>query len=107
MAGDGPPAAAFGDLTATIDPKVKPVLPSSNAQSTAVTVRGRPGRYVTGHGESLVYAQLADGSWFSVVSLPEPDSNRAIPPLLTSDQLVAIADGIIIDPNPDLSWLGR
>ncbi|WP_409466010.1 hypothetical protein [Amycolatopsis sp. GA6-003] len=61
-----------------------------------VRVRGLPGAYVpaAGPADALVAVRLSSGRWLTV-------SGR-----LPREQLVAVADGIVLDSAPEYGWLG-
>jgi hypothetical protein len=93
------------DVTAQLTPPGStPSLPSG--PTTPVTIRDRIGQYIDGLSENAVAVQLADGFWLTVVSSPTSYPNHQVTGL-TKDQLIVIADDIVIDPHPDLSWLGH
>ncbi|WP_037369974.1 hypothetical protein [Amycolatopsis orientalis] len=64
--------------------------------SGPVRVRGLPGAYVpaSGPADAQVAVRLSSGRWLTV-------SGR-----LPREQLVAVADGIVLDPAPEYGWLG-
>ncbi|WP_033293447.1 hypothetical protein [Amycolatopsis jejuensis] len=64
--------------------------------SVPVPLRGLPGAYVpaSGPADALVTVRLPEGRWLTV-------SGR-----VPREQLVAVADGVVLDPAPDYSWLG-
>lgn len=65
--------------------------------AAAVTVRGGQGFFVTPkNGEAaMVAVRLPSGRWLTV-SGTRPEA-----------ELVAVADGVQLDPSPDYRWLGR
>ncbi|WP_406628926.1 hypothetical protein [Amycolatopsis sp. WGS_07] len=64
--------------------------------SVPVQVRGVSGAYVpaTGPADALVTVRLSSGRWLTA-------SGR-----IPREQLVAVADGIVLDSAPDYGWLG-
>jgi hypothetical protein len=62
-----------------------------------VVVRGRTGHYLPSikPDDPAVAVQLASGRWLVVSGA------------LTQSELVAVADGVAVDPSPDYSWIGR
>ncbi|GAB3143526.1 hypothetical protein GCM10027258_30720 [Amycolatopsis stemonae] len=95
------PADATTELTAA-----DPARPSAVVRVTAgagspgvngaapVIVRGGQGFFVAGQ-EAMVAVRLSSGRWLTV-SGPRPEA-----------ELVAVADGVRLDPSPDYQWLGR
>jgi hypothetical protein len=96
------PADASTELTAA-DP-ARPSVPAVRVTASAgspgvngaapVTVRGGPGFFVAGQ-EAFVAVKLPSGRWLTVAG-PRPEA-----------ELVAVADGVQLDPSPDYRWLGR
>lgn len=106
-AADGPATSALQDLKAEWNPKgFHPPLP--DGPRTPVVVRGTRGTYIDGKDSSVLSLQLPDGSLLTITSAPvDIPSQRPTPPRLTEEQLVAVANGITVDPDPDTSWLGH
>jgi hypothetical protein len=102
--GTGPDDAST-ELTAA-DP-ARPSVPAVTAAvgagspgiggATSISVRGGPGFYSAPKpGEAaLVAVRLPSGRWLTVTG-PQPEA-----------VLVAVADGVQLDPAPDYRWLGR
>ncbi|WP_329049951.1 hypothetical protein OG738_43915 [Amycolatopsis sp. NBC_01488] len=98
------PGDASTELTAA-----DPVRPSAIVRVTAsagspgvngaapVTVRGGPGFFVAAKNgeEAMVAVRLPSGRWLTVTGA-RPEG-----------ELVAVADGVQLDPSPDYRWLGR
>lgn len=99
------PADATTELTA-VDP-ARPLIPLVYATAdpgapglsgaTPVTVRGGEGFFVAAHDgrDALVAVRLPSGRWLRV-SGARPET-----------ELIAIANGVQLDPAPDYRWLGR
>lgn len=94
------PADASTELTAAA-PGGPPVRAAVSAGSpgvngaTPITVRGGAGFYLAPRGgDALVAARLPSGRWLTV--------SGARPEV----ELVAVADGVQLDPSPDYRWLG-
>ena len=99
------PADASTELTAA-DP-ARPSVPAVRVTASAgspgvngaapVTVRGGQGFFVAPKpGEAaMVAVRLPSGRWLTVAG-PRPEA-----------ELVAVADGVQLDPAPDYRWLGR
>lgn len=98
---------ATHDLNVQWNPKGFADLPSPEGTKTPITVRGQAGSYIVGKDESALVVNLADGSRLTVESTPLRFTDRPAPPRLTKEQLIAVANGIVIDPDPDVSWLGH
>ncbi|WP_328644202.1 hypothetical protein OHS58_25140 [Amycolatopsis sp. NBC_00348] len=102
--GTGPDDAST-ELTAA-DP-ARPSVPAVTAAvgagspgiggAASISVRGGPGFYSAPKpGEpALVAVRLPSGRWLTVTG-PQPEA-----------VLVAVADGVQLDPSPDYRWLGR
>ncbi|VVJ16677.1 Uncharacterised protein [Amycolatopsis camponoti] len=96
------PGDASTELTAA-DP-ARPSVPAVRVTASAgspgvtgaapVTVRGGQGFFVAGR-EATVAVRLPSGRWLTV-SGARPEA-----------ELVAVADGVRLDPSPDYRWLGR
>ena len=71
--------------------------PPGVAGAAPVTVRGSGGFFVAPDNErtAMVAVRLPSGRWLRVTG-PRPEA-----------ELVAIADGVQLDPSPDYHWLGR
>lgn len=99
------PGDASTELTAA-DP-AQPSIPTVRVTASArapgvngaapVTVRGGPGFFVAPKNgrDAMVAIKLPSGRWLTV-SGPRPEA-----------ELVAVADGVQLDPSPDYRWLGR
>ncbi|WP_410636110.1 hypothetical protein [Amycolatopsis sp. cmx-4-83] len=96
------PADGSTELTAAdpARPSVAAVRVTASAGSPGVhgaapvTVRGGQGFFVAGR-EAVVAVRLPSGRWLTV-SGARPEA-----------ELVAVADGVRLDPAPDYRWLGR
>ncbi|MEU0794942.1 hypothetical protein ABZ342_33190 [Amycolatopsis sp. NPDC005961] len=96
------PGDASTELTAadSARPSVPAVRVTASAGSPGVsgaapvTVRGGQGFFVAGR-EATVAVRLPSGRWLTV-SGARPEA-----------ELVAVADGVRLDPSPDYRWLGR
>ncbi|MEV6918541.1 hypothetical protein AB0M83_26510 [Amycolatopsis sp. NPDC051106] len=99
------PADASTELTAAdpARPSVPAVRVTASAGSpgvngaAAVTVRGGQGFFVAPRNgeQAMVAVRLPSGRWLTVAG-PRPEA-----------ELVAVADGLQLDPAPDYRWLGR
>jgi hypothetical protein len=99
------PADASTELTAAdpARPSVPAVRVTASAGSpgvngaAAVTVRGGQGFFVAPRNgeQAMVAVRLPSGRWLTVAG-PRPEA-----------ELVAVADGVQLDPAPDYRWLGR
>ncbi|WP_103351476.1 hypothetical protein [Amycolatopsis sp. CA-128772] len=99
------PADAITELTAAdpARPSVAVVTATAGASSPGlsgaapVTVRGGEGYFVApGTGrDATVAVRLPSGRWLTV-SGPRPEA-----------ELIAVANGVQLDPAPDYGWLGR
>jgi hypothetical protein len=99
------PADASTELTAA-DP-ARPSVPALRVTASAgspgvngaaaVTVRGGQGFFVAPRNgeEAMVAVRLPSGRWLTVAG-PWPEA-----------ELVAVANGVQLDPAPDYRWLGR
>jgi hypothetical protein len=99
------PADASTELTAA-DP-ARPSVPALRVTASAgspgvngaapVAVRGGQGFFVAPRNgeEAMVAVRLPSGRWLTVAG-PRPEA-----------ELVAVADGVQLDPAPDYRWLGR
>ncbi len=96
------PADASTELTAAdpARPSVSAVRVTASAGSPGVngaapvTVRGGQGFFVAGR-EAVVAVRLPSGRWLTV-SGARPEA-----------ELIAVANGVQLDPTPDYRWLGR
>ena len=99
------PADASTELTAAdpARPSVPAVRVTASAGSpgvngaAAVSVRGGQGFFVAPRNgeQAMVAVRLPSGRWLTVAG-PRPEA-----------ELVAVADGVQLDPAPDYRWLGR
>ena len=98
--GDGSTELTAADPARPSVPVVRATVSAGSPgvnDAAPVTVRGGPGFFVApANGEeALVATRLPSGRWLTV-SGPRPEA-----------ELVAVADGIQLDPAPDYGWLGR
>ncbi|KDN19797.1 hypothetical protein [Amycolatopsis rifamycinica] len=91
---------AAGDPARPTDPVVRVLAgpnPPTPDKAVSVTVRGGEGFFVApANGrDAMVFVRLPSGRWLRV-SGTRPEA-----------ELIAVANGVQLDPAPDYSWLGR
>jgi hypothetical protein len=100
----GSPAAWIQTLQkGLVTAQLTPADPNRGAFSERVTARGRPGTLsrAGAYQPAQLLVHLDDGRWLYL--LYQPFSSDAD----GGDEIIQIAETMVIGPNPDLNWLGR